>query len=37
VALDRLTGGSDAAMSNPERWLREAGRILAVELGMQAP
>ena len=36
VALDRLAG-SDAAMSSPERWLREAGRILAVELGMPAP
>jgi glycerate kinase len=37
VALDRLASGSAAAMSSPERWLREAGRILAVELGMPAP
>ena len=37
VALSRLAGGSAAAMSGPERWLREAGRILAVELRMPAP
>jgi hypothetical protein len=24
-------------MSSPARWLREAGRILGVELGMPAP
>ena len=37
VALDRLAGGTAAAMSSPARWLREAGRILAVELGRPAP
>jgi glycerate 2-kinase len=37
VALDRLAGGTAAAMSSPARWLREAGRILAVELRRPAP
>ena len=33
VALDALAGGAAAAMANPGRWLREAGRMLALELG----
>jgi glycerate 2-kinase len=33
VALDRLAGGTAAAMSSPARWLREAGRLLAAGLG----
>ncbi len=37
VALDRLAGGTGAAMASPARWLREAGRVLAVELRMPAP
>jgi glycerate 2-kinase len=37
IALDRLAGGTGPAMSSPARWLREAGRILAVELRRPAP
>ena len=33
VALDRLAGGTAAAMASPQRWLRTAGRVLAADLG----
>ena len=33
VALDRLAGGTAAAMSRPGVWLRAAGRMLAAGLG----
>jgi glycerate 2-kinase len=36
VALDRLAGGTGAAMSSPRRWLRAAGRELAADLGTPA-
>jgi glycerate 2-kinase len=36
VALDRLAGGTAAAMSSPGVWLRAAGRMLAVDLGTPA-
>jgi glycerate 2-kinase len=37
VALDRLAGGTAAAMSGPGRWLRAAGAMLAADLGTPAP
>jgi glycerate kinase len=37
VALDRLAGGSGAAMASPRRWLQMAGAILAADLGRPAP
>jgi glycerate 2-kinase len=33
VALDALAGGTAGAMASPGRWLREAGRLLALDLG----
>ena len=33
VALDALAGGAAAAMASPGRWLRAAGRMLALRLG----
>ena len=33
VALAGLAGGAAAAMASPERWLRAAGRMLAIDLG----
>jgi glycerate 2-kinase len=36
VALERLAGGTAAAMSRPGRWLRAAGRVLAADLGTPA-
>ena len=36
VALDRLAGGTAAAMSSPAHWLRAAGRMLAADLGTSA-
>jgi glycerate 2-kinase len=33
VALASLAGGTPAAMADPGRWLREAGRVLAGKLG----
>lgn len=32
VALARLAGGTPAAMADPGRWLREAGRALALDI-----
>jgi len=37
VTLDRLAGGTAAAMSAPGRWLQAAGRVLAADLGRAAP
>jgi glycerate 2-kinase len=34
VELASLAGGRAAAMASPERWLREAGQALALQLGM---
>ena len=36
VALAGLAGGAAVAMASPERWLREAGRTLATDLGAEA-
>lgn len=36
VALARLAGGAAAAMASPGRWLRAAGRMLALDLGRPA-
>jgi glycerate kinase len=36
VALAGLAGGQAAALADPERWLRLAGRTLALDLGMAA-
>jgi glycerate 2-kinase len=33
VALAGLAGGAAAAMASPERWLRAAGRMMALDLG----
>jgi len=37
VELDRLAGGTGAAMSRPRHWLQAAGRMLAADLGRRAP
>lgn len=36
LALASLAGGARAAMADPGRWLREAGRVLALDLGGRA-